>query len=164
MTTTKIELTPNHTWFDIPEDLQDQAWAESASFTKDSTRQRAYINLLAQKILIPYLQEEVPSAIIEPNQTTFWQLGVNGSLIKIDKQRIIIIPSEAFDLDELRVPQEWVDIPFLAGDYYLAVQVDTEDNLLRIWAYTTHKKLKEQGYYTKRDRSYSLTREDLTEE
>lgn len=165
MNTTTLELNANSTWFDIPEDLQNQAWAESASFSSDSNRQRAYINFLAQKIIIPYLQEEVTSAIIEPNQTTFWELGVNGSLIQIDdKQRIIIIPTETFALEELRVPQEWVDIPALAGDYYLAVQVDTEENFLRIWGYTNHKKLKEKGDYNKRNRSYSLDREDLTEE
>lgn len=164
MKTTTLELNTNSTWFDIPEDIQNQAWAESASFSTNSNRQRAYINLLAQKIIIPYLQEQVTSATIEPNQTTFWELGVNGSLIKIDNQRLIIIPTETFDLEELRVSQEWVDISSLAGDYYLAVQVDTEEKFLRIWGYTNHKKLKEKGDYTKRDRSYSLDREDITEE
>ena len=164
MTSTVLELNLNSIWLEIPEAIQNDAWEESASFASQSSRQRAYINLLSQKLILPYLQEEVPKASVEGNQTSFWELGINGTVVKLDNQRLILIPSEAFDLDELRIPQEWIDIPDLVADYYLAVQVDTEENLLRIWGYTTHHKVKEQGTYTQRDRSYSLDREDVTED
>ena len=97
MNSSVVELNPTSVWLEISEELQNEAWQQSASFTSQTSRQRAYINLLSQKIILPYLQEEVPSATIEANQTTFWELGVNGSVIKIDNQRLIIIPSEAFD-------------------------------------------------------------------
>ena len=38
----------------------------------------------------------------------------------------MLIPSEAIDDSELEVPQEWVDIPSWAADYYLAVQITTK--------------------------------------
>ena len=164
MNSTVLELNPRSVWLEIFPELQNEAWQQSASFTSETNRQRAYINLLSHKIILPYLQAEITCATIQANQDSIWELGVNGSVIKIDNQRLIIIPSEALDIDELRIPQEWVDIPQLAADYYLAVQVDTEKNFLRIWGYTTHKKLKEQGHYTKRDRSYSLDRDNIIED
>lgn len=66
--------------------------------------------------------------------------------------------------DELRVPQELVDISELAADYYLAAQIDNEERVIRLWGYTIHKKLKEQGNYSRRDRSYFLERNDVTED
>jgi len=37
------------------------------------------------------------------------------------------------DLTKRMVPQEWVDIPEWAADYYLAVQVNPDSGWLRIW-------------------------------
>jgi hypothetical protein len=74
---------------------------------------------------------------------------------------LILLPTEAIDLDELRVPQEWVDIPSWVADYYLAVQVDVDDRWLRIWGYTTHQHLKQQATYDAGDRSYYLDGSDL---
>lgn len=166
VTSTVFELNPNSIWLEISETIQNEAWEESATFAKisESSRQLAYINLLSQKLILPYLQEEVPTATIEDNQASFWQSGINGSVIKLDNQRLILIPSEAIDLDELRIPEEWVNSPDLVAHYYLAVQVDTEENLLRIWGYTTNDNLREQATYTRRDRSYSLDRENITED
>lgn len=162
--TLMLELNSNNLWLEISEEIQHQTWQESNTLATQGDRQRAYINLLCQKVVLPYLQEECSSVQVEKNQTEFWQLGVNGTAINIDNQCLIIIPSEAFDIDELRVPQELVDISELAADYYLAAQIDNEERVIRLWGYTIHKKLKEQGNYSRRDRSYFLERNDVTED
>ena len=86
---------------------------------------------------------------------------VNGCAIEIGKNRLILIPTNTLDRDELRVPQEWLDLPNLQGDYYLAVQIDLDLKSMNIWGFTSHRTLKQQGEYTARDRTYSLPSERL---
>jgi hypothetical protein len=94
--------------------------------------------------------------------TTIWDV-VTGCAILIPrgsasegKTRLILIPTENLDRDELRVPQEWVDLPAWMGDYYLGVQIDLEAGMMNIWGFTSHRSLKEHGEYNRRDRTYSL--------
>jgi hypothetical protein len=102
---------------------------------------------------------------------------VNGAAIEIGKTRLILMPTDALDRDELRVPQEWVDLPNLQGDYYLAVQIvgvgeafasakasrneNLDLKLMNIWGFTSHRTLKQRGEYNARDRTYSLPSELL---
>lgn len=157
-----IELNPNHLWFDVSTEIKKEVSNRANNYF--SNYRRAYLNLLAQEIILPYLQEDYSNAKLGKDIAEFWQLGINGIIISIDDKKFALIPSETYDIDELRVDREWVDIPELAADYFLAVQLDTEENMMRIWGYTTHKELKEKGTYTERDRTYSLEREDITEE
>jgi hypothetical protein len=94
---------------------------------------------------------------------TIWEL-VNGTGIEVDGVRIVLIPSAAIDTDELRVPQEWVDIPSWVADYYLAVQVNPDEGWIQISGYTTHQRLKTQGNYDAGDRAYSLPEENLIQD
>jgi hypothetical protein len=87
--------------------------------------------------------------------TSIWDV-VNGCALTIDNRRLILIPSDQLDQDELRVPQEWVDIPAWIGDYYLAVQIDLETNILNIWGFISHRILREFGTYNALDRTYSI--------
>jgi hypothetical protein len=86
---------------------------------------------------------------------------VNGCAIEIGKTRLVLIPTDILDRDEIRVPQEWVDLPNLQGDYYLAVQIDLDTKLMNIWGFTSHRTLKQQGEYTAFDRTYNLPSERL---
>jgi Protein of unknown function (DUF1822) len=86
---------------------------------------------------------------------------VNGCAIQIDKNRLILVPTTTLDRDEIRVPQEWVDLPNLQGDYYLAVQIDLDQRLMNIWGFTSHQTLKQQSSYDSIDRTYSLPSELL---
>jgi Protein of unknown function (DUF1822) len=81
---------------------------------------------------------------------------VTGCAIEIGNHRLIFIPSEDIDRDELRVDREWVDLPNWAGDYYVSVQIDLDANLMSIWGFASHRSLKQQGQYSPRDRTYSL--------
>lgn len=156
-----LELTPDSIWLEIPADIQEISWAKSTAFTDASTRQRVYINLLCQQVIFNYLQSEIPPASLVENQEDFWQLGVNGFTVKLGEKSVVVIASETLDIEGMEIPQEWVDIPQLIGDYYLAVQVNNAENYLRIWGYTTYKNIKEKGQYIQRNLNYSLLRNQL---
>jgi Protein of unknown function (DUF1822) len=94
---------------------------------------------------------------------SIWEV-VNGCALTIDNRRIILIPSDQLDREELRVPQEWVDIPDWMGDYYLAIQIDPDTNSMNIWGYSSHRTLRETGDYNPIDRTYSISSDFLITE
>lgn len=154
-----LEFTPEE---------QAQAFPSAQDYSHDAARYRAYLNRLCLNTILPVLEEEAnqnqrpqlfPSSQALPS---IWEL-VNGTAVNLGNTRLVIIPSEAIDTEEFCVPQEWVDIPEWAADYYLAVQVNLEDGWLRVWGFTTHRKLKTEGRYDGCDRTYSLDSEDLFE-
>lgn len=147
---------------EIPQfQMQEQAYSTPGAY------QRAWINQLCLQAFLPWFREEIdPSAKVYPSTTalpSFWEL-VNGTAITFDTSRLILIPTLAMDGDELRVPQEWVDILEWAADYYIAVEVNPDDGWIKIFGYTTHKSLKEKGVYDFGNRTYSLEREDLIQD
>ena len=139
-----------------------QAWSQSQSASNPTSRWQSYLNQVALAVFLPWLQaEEEPSAQIakQSAQANLWEL-VNGTAIAIKDATLVLIPSEADDLEELRVPQEWIDLSNWKADYYLAVQVNVDAGYVRVWGYATHQKLK-QGEFNYGDRTYSLTNDQL---
>ncbi|MEH2425468.1 MAG: DUF1822 family protein [Nostoc sp.] len=126
--------------------------------------QRGWINQICLQAFLPWFKEEIaPTARLYPNSAalpSFWEV-VNGTAITFDSDRLVLIPTLAMDGDELRVPQEWVDIPEWIADYYVGVQVNPDDGWMKIFGYTTHQILKTKGVYDAGDRTYSLESEDL---
>lgn len=153
-----------HLWLEISQTEQQKVWEESQSFSTANRCWNAYLNRLSLEAFLHWLQMENPSdANIFPNSAalpSFWEV-VNGTAITFQGMRLVLIPSDAIDLSELRVPQEWIDIPSWVADYYLAVQVNPEEGWLRVWGYTTHAHLKNQATYDASDRSYCLDGENL---
>lgn len=136
----------------------------SAAYSTSGARWRATLNQLALDAFLPWLREEyAPHARPWLNSATLptvWEF-VNGTVIAVDTVRMVLIPSDAIDTDELRVPQEWLDLPTWAADYYVAVQVNPDDGWMRVWGYTTHHRLKTQGNYDPSDRAYTLPEDSL---
>ncbi len=153
----------DHLWLDIS-DEQSKYWQQSSAFSTTNRRWTAYLNRLSLNAFLPWLRTEyAPDATLSPNLAalpSIWEV-VNGTAISFGGTRLVLIPSEASDLSELRVPQEWVDIPSWTADYYLAVQVDIESRCIRIWGYTTHAQLKNTASYDANDRAYCLDGFDL---
>ena len=153
-------------WLDISPEEINRAWEESRNYSNDAARWNAYLNLLSVNRLLEWLKTETENA---PQVWPIWEQlppiwdVVNGSAIMINNVRFIIIPTEEIDAAELRVPQEWVDIPSWAGEYYLAVQINIDDGWLRLWGIATYEQLKNRGDYDEFDQSYSLERKDLIE-
>lgn len=155
-------LNSSTQWLEIPETVHEAAWQRPNASGGD--RLQAYLNQVCLQTVLPWLQEKsglVPA--VRTANPTLWE-WVNGCAIDLGNTRLILIPTEAMDKSELRVPQEWVDIPAWVGDYYLAVEVDTDEQWLNVWGYTTHSMLKSTGEYDDSDRTYSLNGGDVIQD
>jgi hypothetical protein len=155
---------PKEWWLEISPRVKAEAIQQSQGFATPSSRRNAYLNALSLSLFLSWVQQDVPGVQAYPQVerlSAIWDV-VNGTAVAIGSLRFVLIPSEAIDDSELAVPQEWIDIPSWAADYYLAVQVQPESNYLRVWGYTTHKELKLIGDYDPVDRTYCLEADDLT--
>ena len=149
------------TYLEIDPNLQAQAWQQNDG----PRRWQAYLNQLCLETVISWLREDhdlraIP-ALRPPSLQSIWAV-VTGTPIQVGAQKLVLIPTETIDLDELRVPQEWVDIPNWIADYYVVAQVNLDEGWVRIGGFTKHLQLKEQGTYDWCDRTYSLNDTDLT--
>lgn len=143
---------------------QAQAWQQSQACATPTSRWNAYLNQLCLQTLLPWLREDLPQANPVPHLTALhhiWEL-VNGSAVAWGNRRMVLIPTETIDLDELRIPQEWVDIPAWVADYYVMVQVNPDDAWIRVVGFVTHRQLKQRAQLDDTDRTYCLAETDLT--
>lgn len=147
--------------------VQAQCWQQSQVYTTCSSRWRAYMNQICLYAFLDWtsILDSIQVSVWYsfPGVPAFWEF-VNGTAILLEDRRIVLIPSEAIDDSELEVPQEWVDIPSWAADYYLAVQVNASGDWVRFWGYTTHANLKLKGNYDLIDRTYCLDARYLTKD
>jgi hypothetical protein len=139
------------------------AQSASPSASQSGPQWRATIHRLALAAIEPWLAETLDCTPRPwPNrsaQTGLWK-WFDGAVLRCGDRRIVVLATTAIDRDELRVPQEWVDLPDWCADYYLAAQVDPEAGLVTLWSYASHGQLK-AGHYDSFDRSYSLTADHL---
>jgi Protein of unknown function (DUF1822) len=148
----------------IPTDLSVSLWNQPAPHITTWGKWNAYLNRLALETCLSWLKaEHCPNAAAWLDQRSMNALNefVNGFAILIGDVRVAFMPTETIDQTMLEVPQEWVDIPSWAADYYVAIQVDMDTQELRIYGYTTHQALKVQKNYDAGDRTYCLDTEDL---
>lgn len=152
-------------WLEIPDAISAQSWQQSQFISIPGNRWQAYLNQVCLQTMLPWLQEKsgVEPTVDSRDSLAFWEI-VNGSAIVLGTTRLIVIPTEAMDRNEFRVPQEWIDIPSWAGDYYLAVEVDPDEKCLNIWGYATHQMLESEGNYDASDRAYCLDGNDLIQD
>ncbi|MBW4662511.1 MAG: DUF1822 family protein [Drouetiella hepatica Uher 2000/2452] len=148
-------------YLEIPQVAEQQHQA----FSTPGADWQAHLNQMSLAAFLPWLQEEQTSQVWPSVAalSSFWEL-VNGTAIVCEDMRLVLIPTPEIDLRELRVPQEWVDIPSWSADYYLAVQVNPDAGWIRIWGYATHHQLKTQGAYEDGDRTYSLDEDELIQD
>ncbi len=151
-------IDPQSIWLEISAADLEQTAPNPQLYANPTGVNHAQINQLCLNKLQTWLDEQKINHSLSWNTTELparWDL-VTGCAIEIGQKRVILIPNESFDRDELRVPQEWVDLPNWAGDYYLAVQVDFDANLMSFWGFAAHQTLQNNGEYAPADHSYSL--------
>jgi hypothetical protein len=164
-------LHPERVLLEFSRQEQDQLWGETENqnYQTASGRWQTYLNRLAARVFSRYISEEPD--FIEPPR--LWQeekeqvnlcQWVNGTAIDLDSMRLVLIPSDEDELDELRVPQEWVELEDWVGHYYLAVQLDLEECYIQVLGFAEHQQLREQGRYDPLDQTYVLAEEDLIED
>ena len=160
-TTALIDSSQLH--LEVEATQRDRIWSQSQSLATPVSRWTAYLNGLAIAAILPWLTEEGMAPRFNPaaanNQ---WEL-VGGSLVQIGNKhqprRLIILAEEQLDLEEWTVPQEWVDSPAMMADYFLAAQVNPDENSIRLVGFTTQQRLKSQGQLDLNQRAYSLAQE-----
>lgn len=152
---------------EVPAAVQQESWQQSQSASSARGQWQTFLNHLCVTVFLPWLQTEyVPTATTNLNTRTLpkvWDV-VNGTALSFDAKRLVLIPDKSLDTSELRVPQEWVDVPQWAGDYFLAVQVNPEAGWLQVWGYTTHAMLKTMGNYDPIDRTYFLDAQQVIQD
>jgi Protein of unknown function (DUF1822) len=147
--------TPTQLELSIDSATQIDHWRQAQVGSTPAAIWRMYLNQSCMDAFLPWLQAEYGAEIQgwQSDRDT-WEL-VNGTAITWGNQRLIVIPDRAIDTSELRVPQEWVDIPSWAGDYYIAAQVNPDTGSVRLWGFTTHAQV-QAGGYDPDDRTYAV--------
>ncbi|BAC09531.1 DUF1822 family protein [Thermosynechococcus vestitus] len=92
----------------------------------------------------------------------FWEF-VNGTLLQTAIGKVLIVPDTAIELDECRIPQEWLHIAPWKPNYILGVQVFTETAQIRLWGYAPSSSVNPAALDAV-SRTYSLDREDMIED
>jgi Protein of unknown function (DUF1822) len=169
-------------YLEVSSTNQQQAWHIAQNQSNAIARYNAYLNSVCLKTFLSWFKDwieetNLPQPEVWPNEETLsniWEF-VNGTAIQMGETRLVLIPSDETDAETLCVPQEWIDIPSWVGDYYLAIQVNLDDDegecSIEVRGFTTHRQLKNNGRYnesdtpdgTLRERTYSLPLEDLIE-
>ena len=165
------EIFPEHLCLEIGKLELQKAKSVAANYADPVVSDRVFLNSLCLDIILPTIidifdvkQNYVDSKKIKQQHEKVWQSldGVAIDLPQTPSQvRLVLIPTEDFDTEELRVKQEWLNNPDLVGDIYLAVQVSLEESWLRVWGFTSHQELHKQGDYDISDGSYAIDRSDL---
>ena len=139
-------------------------WDRYRAETAHWGRWNAYLNQLCLETILPWLKDEyLPTAtawVDSSLMSMVWDV-VTGGVITVGTRRIALIPTESLDRAALEVPQEWIDIPSWAADYYLGVQISSDEREIEIYGYATHHQIKTQGSFDPHDRTYVLDCEDL---
>lgn len=154
---------------------QENAWQQAQCHSNPISRYNAYLNRLCVGTFLKWMEEwlaeekSIATPSLWPNEESLpaiWEV-VTGTAIQFGQTKLVLIPSDSADTKELCVPQEWVDNPQWAADYYLAVPInldeDEDEFSLQVCGFTTHRKLKNDGKYHHKERTYSLPIEALTE-
>jgi hypothetical protein len=162
MTFNATLFDPTQICLELDPARQDQIWNQSQSCATDISRWNTYLNQLCLEAVLPWLREEEGRSRPLFNATarsSLWEL-VSGMAIALGDIQIVLLPTEQMDLDEIRIPQEWIDIPDWVADYYLAVQVNPDDGWVSIGGFATHAQIKERAPLDQGDRTYVLDEMD----
>lgn len=161
---TLSSLYSEHLWLELSDRDLDQAKSASQGYSNETGRNYAYLNSLCLNRFLNWLQKNLDLEVYQgvfPNDQLLpklWEF-VSGCGINWGNKWLVLIPTDAIDIADFAVPQEWVDIPSLAADYYLPIRVDLEERYLHIWGFVSRKTLKNKADYDPIYRLYYLERD-----
>ncbi|MFB2876335.1 DUF1822 family protein [Floridanema aerugineum] len=166
-----MALYPKQIWIELLPEKQEKAWQQiqQQEYSNAAVRWNAYLNYLCLNSFLnwvgedPEVKENLKLWSDEASLPSFWEV-VNGTKLSLGKTQLVLIPTDKSYSSEFRIPQEWVDIPNWAANYYLAVQLNLDEQWMQVSGYATHEQIKKQGIYDRIDRTYSLGKEDLIED
>ncbi|MBF2055747.1 MAG: DUF1822 family protein [Cyanobacterium sp. T60_A2020_053] len=153
-----------HLWLEF----SDEDW-EEAKMLVENNHEQSIINLLISKCFLQWLNttyEEAEEATLDQSVEKYlpiWSL-FTGVAIQINNLRLILIPQDYQNLEWFNIPQEWVDIPQFAGNYYLPVEVNLDDQWLKIAGFISHQDIKNYGSFNTYLRGYFLNKNKIEAE
>lgn len=146
------QIYADHVWLKLSNRDLEIAQPNQQHYSNETGRNYAYLNRLCLNAFLEWSQEnlnlETPASAF-PNEellAMIWEF-VTGCGINLYGKRLVLIPSDAVDMADFAVPQEWVDIPNLAADYYLPVQIDIENRSVHFWGFVSRRTLKAKADY-----------------
>lgn len=131
-------------------DFKKEARKLVASLSNDTSRQRGFLNLITKTIFLEWLRavSDLNCQKYSPKELdldlTIWEF-VNGSSVSFGNQKIVLIPGENEDKTSVTIPQEWLMIPQWVGSYYVAADVNLEEDYIEFWGYTTYEEIQSHG-------------------
>lgn len=139
------QIYSEHLWLEISNSDLELARPNPQNYSNDTGRNYAFFNRLCLNAFLHWCQEnlELEPAVF-PNEEALpmlWEF-FTGCGINLYGKRLVLIPTDAIDMADFAVPQEWVDIPNLAADYYLPVQIDLENRSVHFWGFVSRSTLK----------------------
>lgn len=166
-----MTIYPEQIWIELASEEREKAWQQTQrqAYSSAASRWNAYLNCISLNAFVNWLKEDPDlqeNLVFWPDEASlpsFWEV-VNGTKLTLDRTQFVLIPSDKSSFSEFCIPQEWVDIPNWAANYYLAVQLNLDEQWMRVWGYATHEQIKKQGKYDRIDRTYSLDRQYLVED
>ncbi|BAQ62094.1 hypothetical protein GM3708_2500 [Geminocystis sp. NIES-3708] len=151
----KIQLTDK---------IKTETWQNINQLSNDIALVRGYLNLLVRKIFISWLnlilEKNFSDTMKLEDNLSIWEF-INGNAIDIDSSRIILIPIETQDKIEFSIPEEWLKIPQWVGNYYIAVEVNLEENYLNFAGYISYEDVNNYGKLDSFNHCYDLPYECL---
>ncbi len=148
----------------LDDGVKHHALQEVKNLSNDVTRHRGYLNLLCRKYFINWLQGVLNISLTETknliDNLSIWEF-VNGNVINVNNNRLVLIPTESQDKISVTIPEEWLKISEWVGSYYVIIGVNLEENYLDFWGYISYEDLKERGELDSLNHVINLPYEDL---
>ncbi|AFY83851.1 DUF1822 family protein [Oscillatoria acuminata] len=161
-------IAPDELYFNLSFEMQAQAWQKSRCHSNPIARNQAYLGHLCLQGFMSWVLErfEGNSQFVEPyvnHLESLWEF-IEGVPIIVGKNRLMLIPSQTLNPDDLIVPREWIDIPELRADYYLSMQVNLDEEEENCWicvrGFVTDVEFENRATYTRSSRLYALSPEN----
>lgn len=167
-------IAPDELYFNLSFEMQAQAWQKSRCHSNPIARNQAYLGHLCLQGFISWFTERFDGYFqrLEPYIThleSLWEF-IEGVPIALGNNRLVLIPNQTLNPDDLMVPREWIDIPELRADYYVSIQVNLDEEEENCWScvrgFVTDLELENRATYTRSRRIYAVSPEywhqDLT--
>ena len=165
-------MVADELYFNLSFEMQAQAWQQSRCHSNPTARNQAYLGYLCLQGFIQWVSERFDDDCYEARPyvkdlESLWEF-IEGVPIALGDNKLVLIPSQTLSPNDLIVPQEWIDIPELRADFYVAVQVNLEDDEEDCWmavrGVVTNLELEKRATYTRNRRIYTVSPEDWHED
>jgi Protein of unknown function (DUF1822) len=155
---------PELVWLNLDADIISVAKASSQEYSNHAAQHNAYLNHLCRASVLRYLSNlDLIDQPLCSSSDEIWEF-VTGSMIMIGKTRLVLLPYEDEQTDDVEIPQEWLDIVGWSADYYVPVQINLQTLSICLLGYISYDGINAKGQFDPIYRTYGVDCSDLTSE